>query len=531
MSTPPTIALDRSLLLVVDDQEAGRYKKVHILRKAGFEVIEASTGADTLRLLRTLKPRLVVLDVKLPDVSGWDVCKQIKTDPDTASILVLQTSATYVNRSDTVLALEGGADGCLTEPLEPPVLVATVRALLRARIAEDALREALEREQAANRTKDDFLAVLSHELRSPLSAILTWATVLRTGQVDAETVERGLEAIDRNTRLQMKLIGDLLDISRIVSGKMVLDKELVDMGSVLEAALENIGPSANEKQVAIEVRVASDAGLVRGDEARLQQIVGNLLSNAVKFTPAGGRVTASVERDGADTQVQVSDTGCGIEREFLPRIFDRFEQADSSTTRREGGLGLGLAIVRHLTELHGGRVQAASAGPGQGTTFTVRFPTANPFVANNLIASVEARPVTPLPTLDGLRVLVVDDDVDSRESIATLLEQCGARVDTASSSDEALSSLRRGSPDVLISDIAMPHEDGLSFIRRARAQVAPSLPAVAVTASSMEASRILEAGFHACLTKPIEAADLVQTIARLAGRFDGGSASPAATRI
>jgi signal transduction histidine kinase len=511
---------------VVDDTDLARYNKVHALRKAGFEVIEAATGNDALELMRSLKPRLVVLDVKLPDISGWDVCKRIKADPATASILVLQMSATYVNRADTVLALEGGADACLTEPLEPPVLVATVRALLRARRAEDALRESLEREKAANRSKDDFLAVLSHELRSPLSAILTWAAVLRTGKADAATFERGLEAIDRNTRLQMKVIGDLLDISRIVSGKIDLDRELVDVATVVEGALENIGPSAHEKEIAIEVSVGRDAGLVRGDSSRLQQIVINLLSNAVKFTPPGGRVSVSVARQGTDTQVEVSDNGQGIPPEFLSRIFDRFEQGDASTTRLEGGLGLGLAIVRHLTELHGGNVRARSAGPGQGSTFTVSFPTASPPRSGEMAAFAGARPVAALPDLGGLEILIVDDDGDSRESMAALLEQCGAHVETARNSDDAIAALERSAPHVLISDIAMPHEDGLTFIRRARAlEPARSIPAIAITASSIEVSRVLEAGFNACLAKPIEASDFVQAIAQLDERSCDGRSS------
>src|SRR5215475_4572848 len=279
-----------SLLLVVDDNETARYGKCRILRQAGFEVIEAADGTDALRLVKERKPRLVLLDVKLPDVDGWAVCGEIKGDPSTESVLVLQMSATFVREDDTVRSLEGGADGCLTEPCDPLVLVATIRALLRARRAEDELREALAREQglrgaaeAANRAKDEFLATLSHELRSPLSAILTWASLLRTGRLDQRRTKQAVEAIERNTRLQVRLIEDLLDVSRIISGKMRLEFTLVDLGAVVEAALDSVREAASAKGVRIESTADPSLGPVSGDAARLQQVVWNLLSNALKF--------------------------------------------------------------------------------------------------------------------------------------------------------------------------------------------------------------------------------------------------------
>ncbi len=518
------------LVLVVDDNESARYGKVRTLRRAGFEVIEAETGGEALRLVRDRAPRLVVLDVNLPEVDGWEVCKRIKADPSTASVLVLQMSATYVHEEDTVRALEGGADACLTGPAEATVLVATVNALLRARHAEDALREVLGREQAAraaaeaaNRTKDEFLATLSHELRSPLGAILTWVTLLRSGQIDETRRTRGLEAIERNTRLQVKLIEDLLDVSRIISGKMRLDLALIELPVVVDAALDSVRPAAEAKGITLDPVVDPVVGPVHGDPARLQQIVWNLLSNAVKFTPRGGRVSLRVEGVESQVHIRVSDTGRGIEPAFLSHIFERFGQVDSSSTRSEGGLGLGLAIVRHLAELHGGTVGVASEGLGHGSTFTVKLP----LPAVRLVLTGEAARSTrglglvALPDLAGVRVLVLDDERDAREAIAAVLEGCGAVVTPVSSVREALDAVETAQPVVVVSDIAMPLEDGYVFVAELRgrpAELGGKLPVLALTAYAgmHERSRILSAGFDDYLAKPIEATALAAAVARLA---------------
>src|SRR5262249_7794467 len=427
-----------NLILVVDDNEPARYTKVRILRDAGYEVVEAATGDEALRLVAERAPRLILLDVNLPGVDGWEVCRRLKADPATASVAVLQVSATHVREEDTVRALEGGADASLTEPIEPAVLVATVRALLRARLAEDALRDALAREQitraaaeAANRTKDEFLATLSHELRSPLGVILTWVTLLRSGRIDEAGRMRAYEAIERNTRHQAKLIEDLLDVSRIISGKMRLDVGVVDIAEVVDAAREGVRHAAEAKGIQLALLPAAGVGPVSGDGNRLQQVIWNLLSNAVKFTPRGGQVTIGVDRVASQAQIQVVDSGRGIDPVFLPHIFERFRQADSSTTRSEGGLGLGLAIVRHLgqlVELQGGPVGVESAGFGRGSTFTVRLPLRA--VSLPVAAAHPARvlrpppPAAPLPDLNGVHVLVLDDEPDAREAVAAVLEGC-----------------------------------------------------------------------------------------------------------
>jgi len=523
---------ERSLILVVDDNESGRYSKCRILRSAGYEVIEATSGEEALARVAERAPRLVVLDINLPGIDGWEVCRRLKADPSTASIVVLQMSATHVREEDMVRSLEGGADASLTEPVEPGVMIATVRALLRTRQAEDAMRVALGSEQAAraaaenaNRTKDEFLATLSHELRSPLGAILTWVTLLRSGRVDDARFARALEAIERNTRLQVRLIEDLLDVSRIISGKMRLEISLVELSTVVEGALDSVRPAAAAKSIALESILDPTLGPVAGDPGRLQQVVWNLLSNAVKFTPKNGRVTIRIEGIESQAQIRVTDSGRGIEPAFLPHIFDRFRQADSSSTRMEGGLGLGLAIVRHLIELHGGAVEATSAGLGQGATFTVRLPLPavrglgrSEFRAAALRSRMSA---APLPDLTGIDVVVLDDDHDAREAISAVLEGCGARVRSVTTVRDALAMVAETTPHVVVSDIAMPNEDGYRFITELRQRptgLGGALPALALTAyaGAEQESKILGAGFNEYLAKPTEAVELSVAVARLA---------------
>jgi signal transduction histidine kinase/ActR/RegA family two-component response regulator len=457
------------------------------------------------------------------------VCRRIKGDADTASVLVLQVSATYVREEDTVRALEGGADACLTEPIEGPVLIATVRALLRARAAEDALRDVLAREQAArsaaesaNRTKDEFLATLSHELRSPLGAILTWVTLLRSGEVEPWRMERALEAIERNTRIQVQLIEDLLDVSRIISGKLRLDLGSVDLADVIASALEAVRPTAVAKGVRLVAQHIAPLAPASADAARLHQVLWNLLSNAVKFTPKDGRVEVRLDQVASHAEIRVSDTGRGIDPAFQPHIFERFRQADSSSTRHEGGLGLGLAIVRHLVEMHGGAVRVESVGLGHGATFIVELPL--PAVAIDPPVAAGAPPSlgeTASRALTGLRVLVVDDQPDAREAVSAVLEQCGASVSTAGDVADAIAVLDRARFDVAISDIGMPLRDGYSFIRDIRAHpdaAVARLPVLALTAYGglEDQRRVLVAGFDAYVPKPVDAAHLVRAVAQLA---------------
>jgi PAS domain S-box-containing protein len=397
----------------------------------------------------------------------------------------------------------------------------------RARLLE-AEREARREAERANRIKDEFLATVSHELRTPLNAMLGWSHILARGGADPDLVQEGLSIIERNARAQAQLIADLLDMSRIVSGKLRLDMERVDLHEVVNAAMETVTPTAQAKGIRMRRVLHGSVGPVHGDPQRLQQVVWNLLSNAVKFTPRGGEVDLTLESAAGIARICVADTGQGIAPALLPHIFDRFRQADGSTTRRHAGLGLGLSIVKQLVELHGGLVHAHSEGAGQGATFRIEIPLLQPDMA---LPGIPPRkePSVPRPaevetgvTLTGLAVLAVDDEPDALSVVRQLLEECGAQVLTASSADEALGLIARQLPDVLVSDIGMPGVDGYELIRRVRAsESAARLPAVALTAYARAEDRALalRAGYQAYLVKPLQPQALLQTIALLAGRI------------
>jgi len=382
--------------------------------------------------------------------------------------------------------------------------------------------------EAANRIKDQFLATLSHELRTPLTAIIGWAGLLRSQDFDGEMKRQALETVERNARTQAQLIDDLLDVSRIVSGKLLLDVKEVELDKVVANAINVVRPAADAKGIRITYDRERGRNFIKGDAARLQQIVWNLLSNAVKFTPEGRSVQIRLERIGAQIKLSVSDTGKGIAADFLPHVFDRFQQADSTTTRNYGGLGLGLAIVRHLVELHGGTVSAESAGEGLGATFSTTFPL---LALSTEAYGVEAaggdsRDCQTLNSrfrLEGLRVLVVDDEPDTRQVISAVISKSGAEVKTCASVPEALETLQRWKPDILMSDIGMPGEDGYSLIRKVRSLSVESgglTPAAALTAYAREDDRqqALAAGFQMHVAKPIGSMELISTVACLAGR-------------
>jgi len=372
--------------------------------------------------------------------------------------------------------------------------------------------------------KDEFLATLSHELRTPLSAILGWARVLLHKRGDPATLDRGLEAIERNAVAQARLVDDLLDMSGIISGKIRLEVQPTDLSTVIEAAIEAVRPSAEAKQIRLQQNVDPLAGPISGDPNRLQQVVWNLLSNAIKFTPRGGSAEVALQRVDSHLELGVSDSGAGIAADFLPHVFDRFRQADASTTRRAGGLGLGLSIVKQLVELHGGSVRASSAGLGQGASFVVSLP-----LAAVRVRADQERPALFAPvSLQGLKIVVVDDEPDARELISRLLHECQAEVHTAASASEALQVVERVHPDLLISDIGLPERDGYQLIRDIR-RLAPErggrLPAIALTAFARSEDRIraMLAGYQVHMAKPIEPHELVATVASLSGRMETGA--------
>ncbi|WNG21513.1 ATP-binding protein [Cystobacter fuscus] len=440
--------------------------------------------------------------------------------------------AVYESLGEVVTSLLQEEGGVLT-PGEGRVLTRFITSGISAAVAPREWQRLLASEKAArqeaeeaNRLKDEFLATVSHELRTPLTAMLGWVQVLRNGNLPPEKRERALETVERNARAQGQLIEDLLDVSRIMSGKLKLDVGPVEVSDVVEQALESVRPAADAKGLRLQTALDS-TGHVMGDAHRLQQVVWNLLSNAVKFTPKGGRVQVFVERRDSAVEITVADTGPGIAPEFLPHVFERFRQAEGPLTRRAGGLGLGLTIVKQLVEMHGGTVAAFSEGVGRGATFTVRLPLS---VAMRREATLppslqRAYPeISCPPELTGLRVLVVDDEHDTRELLRTLLEECHAQVSTAASVAEGLERLKQERPDVLISDIGMPGEDGFSLISRVRAlppKEGGRTPAVALTAYARveDRTRVLLAGFHSHVPKPVEPVELLVVLASLSGRF------------
>ncbi|MBD2043862.1 response regulator [Microcoleus sp. FACHB-672] len=771
-------------ILHVDDNETNRYVVNRMLRKAGFEVQEAATGEIALESVAHQPPDLIILDVQLPGINGFEVCHRLKANPATSSIPVLHLSASFVESKDKALGLDTGADGYLAQPVEPIELLATIKALLRIREAEESalalakewqttfnamsdgvclldrlgrilrcnsamtnllkkpfgkiegcfyqelmqeilgcvevapltrvqetrsreneelkcgerwfsvttdpvfneggiftgavyivaditerkwasealraseerfrlllenvkdyaiffldtkglvirwslgaerilgyqeaemlgqsasiiytpedleckadkqeleiaviegrsenerwhlrkdgtrfwasgivtplqdeigqlrgfskiMRDFTERKQAedernqllvseqearaaaesANRMKDEFLATLSHELRSPLNAMLGWLRLLNTRKFDEATTARAMETIERSARSQAQLVEDLLDVSRIIQGKLSLNVRSVELALVVEAALDTVRPAADAKGIRLQSILDPAAGPVAGDSNRLQQIIWNLLSNAIKFTPKGGSVQVRLERINSHVEITVIDTGVGISPDFVPYVFDRFRQADSSITRTYSGLGLGLAIVRHLVELHGGTVRADSQGEGQGAAFIVTLPLMPVLIETREVEGIPSRagkkvPFDNLPSLEGLQLLVVDDEADSRVFLTTVLEQCGASVRAVASSDSAIEAIKFLKPDVLLSDIGMPEEDGYTFIRKVRA-LSPDqggkIPAVALTAYARAEDRMraIAAGFQMHIPKPVEPAELATVVASLAGR-------------
>jgi signal transduction histidine kinase/ActR/RegA family two-component response regulator len=390
--------------------------------------------------------------------------------------------------------------------------------------------ELTETAERANRLKDEFLATLSHELRTPLTMIVGWADMLGNPRLDPINSLRAIEVIRRNARMQIQMVDDLLDVSRIITGKLRLNVQPVDLGTIIIAAVDGLRPAAEAKEIQLQLQLDASAGGVSGDPDRLQQVVWNLISNAIKFTPKGGRVLVRLERIESQVEATVSDTGQGITSDFLPHVFDRFRQADATTTRVHNGLGLGLAIVRQLVELHGGTVRVDSAGEGLGSTFTVNLPL---MAGRGAVSDTESAGEGPEfkppelecpPELNGLRVLVVDDEADTCELLQFILEGCGARVKTASSAAAALEAIAEEVFDVLISDIGMPDEDGYSLIAKVRAlskERGGKVPAAALTAYASEEDRIrvLQSGFQTHVPKPISPNELVAVVANLAGRI------------
>jgi signal transduction histidine kinase len=564
-------------VLVVEDSptQAGLLRM--ILEAEGFAVELTGDGPSALRRLAGSAFDLVVSDVLMPGLTGFELCRKIKTDPALCEIPVVLVT-TLREPLEIVQALEAGADSFIRKPYEPDALVTRLRSLLAASAArpktkafaprrrreddprlrgveaafngrtinvrsdreqilrlllgtfEDVVRANTllrEREEElsvakrdleeAARMKDIFFATLSHELRTPLTAIVGWVHILKEGQADPAVVQRAVETIERNLNVQNTLIGDLLDVSRIVSGKLDLEKTTLDLPALVHASVESARPTATANGIALEVAIAPIASPISGDPVRLQQVVTNLLTNSLKFTPRGGRVVVRLEEQEATAVLSVVDSGAGIRPEVLPFVFERFRQASAADTKA-GGLGLGLAIVKHIVDMHEGTVTAASAGMGRGATFTVTLP----LTRSTSVPAVPAATRVNGAPLAGLRVVVADDQEDSRDLIEYLLTQQGAVVTGAASAAEAFAAIKGHPPDVLLSDIEMPDESGYDFIGRVRA-LAPedggAVPAAAMTAhgSREDRDRALAAGFQRHLPKPFQPVDLFALVGDLAG--------------
>ncbi|PYT15184.1 MAG: histidine kinase [Acidobacteria bacterium] len=546
---------DAPLVLVTEDNpEMLRFITESLA--AEYRTEAALDGEEGLQKALALRPDLILSDILMAPKSGEEMVRELRARPELDGVPVMLLTAVADGSLRTKLLKEGAQD-YLLKPFSIEELLARVSNLVTVKRAREALQRELETtghnlegliqelaqrtrsEQAArteaeeaNRAKDRFLAAVSHELRTPLTGILGWCRLLRGGNLDEDTALRALDTIERNTKLQSQLVEELLDISRIISGKLRLDLHPVGLTAVIEAALDAVRPTAESSGIRLNSTLDPAAGLVRGDPDRLQQVVWNLVSNALKFTPAGGDVSVRLARLNSHLEISVSDTGRGISGEFLPHVFERFRQADTSNTQTNGGLGLGLAIARHIVELHGGSVRAESPGEGKGATFTVTLPLMEAESLKRLRGGntdsrhsrgVEDR-LAHAPDLKALRVLVVDDEADTRDMLTVALGNCGADVSAVASTSEALEAIERFQPDVMLSDIKMPGEDGYILMRKLRdleTEKGAHIPAIALTAYAGVEDRLraLSAGFQRHVSKPVEPAELVQVVANLAGRI------------
>ena len=563
------------VLLVEDNAGDARLVREHLADAPGaqgFTLEDCPTLAAAGAAFTRTPPDVVLLDLSLPDSFGLETLRRWQALAPTLPVIVLTGS------DDEAMAVaavrEGAQDYLVKGTIDGNLLAQAIRYAIERKRGQEALRlinddlerrveertgelretnrrleteiaektfaqqqaaEGLAREQearreveAANRSKDEFLAILSHELRTPLNAILGWSEILRGGESDRAEIIEGMEVIERNARAQARLVEDVLEISRIICGKIHLKWEPVDLPAVIGAATTSARPAAAAKNIALQLRVDAMPTTFMGDADRIQQVIWNLLSNAIKFTPKNGHVTTRTFRAGEEVGIEITDDGIGIKADFLPFVFDRFRQSDGSITRAHGGLGLGLSITRHLAEMHGGHVTVESEGEGRGAKFTVFLPVAIPDRSTQVEPPADTGnratdAVRPAPSLQNCRVLVVDDEADSRRVLVHHLKRAQAQVREAGSVDDALATLAGWEADVLVSDIAMPGQDGYSLLRRLRA--APdtrlqNLPAVALTAfvRSEDQAQALAAGFQMHLPKPFEPAAVLRAVATLAGR-------------
>jgi len=556
-------------ILLVDDHPENLIALEAILAGMGQNLVKAHSGEEAFRCLLKQDFAVILLDVQMPGMDGFETASLIRQRGRSQHTPIIFMTAFGTDDRWQMKGYALGAVDYLLKPIDPVILVSKVTVFVELfkktqeverQAAElsaqkiEIIREQLARQQAeaSNRLKDEFLAIVSHELRTPLNSILGWAKLLETKTFDPETTQRALEVISRNAQSQAQLIEDILDVARLMRGKLTLSRKPLDLNILVSAELESMRVLAEAKEIHLTKQLLSQPCKVFGDIERLQQIARNLLSNAIKFTPEGGCVEIALsmlpnqsgpgkpsllvpspgqEAIAAVARITVTDTGVGIRPEFLPYIFEYFRQADSSSTRTHGGLGLGLAIVRQLVDLHGGRIEATSGGEGKGSTFTVYLPVAAsiqdiplPDLAMQdpgLVAQQESGAIAPnLPSLEHITVLLVDDDAENRNALTQALEQAGSQVTAVTSLQEVMDYLQDHYPDVLISDIAMPDEDGYSLIHRIRQWEKTqdhNLPAIALSAHTQKDDQIqaIAAGFNHILPKPVDPQAVIEAIAQL----------------
>lgn len=522
---------EEARILVVDDEENLRITTAAILEKDGYIVDVAASGDEAVSLLKNVDYDLILTDLHMEGGDGLSLLNQIRRQtPLTISVVLTG----FASVESAIAALQEGAYDYLVKPCDIDSMRHTIRRGVdhrRLMLAEQKARgdlEQLNRElesrieertaelrilneelAEANRAKDVFLATLSHELRTPLTPVVGWIKLLRNGALDASGVAQALDAIERNAWLQSRLIDDLLDTSRIATGKLHFEPHPTDLNIAVKAAIDTVLVSAASRNIDLTFRLSPTPVIVKGEPIRLQQIVWNLISNGIKFTEPGGKVTVVVESDGSEARVVVDDTGIGIDPQFLPHVFDRFRQADGSTSRMHGGLGLGLAIGHALTRMHGGTLEAHSNGNGQGARFILRLK-----IEKEAQAITEAA-APPIRTLFGLKVLVVEDSADTLALLRTIFVQQGAQVSTATTAAEALSLLKSTIPDIIVSDIGMPDTDGFELLQKIRElPELENIPAIAISGYASEADRkqALGVGYRALMAKPVDVDALFELI-------------------